>query len=294
LSTDSHFISVLIPTLGRDSLDRCLAAVAAQTRPADEVVTVVDRERRGPSWARNEGLRRTRGDLIAFTDDDCLPPPEWLASLVAALDRYGAAGAGGSVLETDPLLQAARRRRRLPDAVTSDPGGLVGVSANIVYCRDVLEAVAERDGFVFNESFPGSGEDWELNARLAMLGARFVYVPVQVKHLRSAGRLRSYLHWQFGRGKGIAHLHRSIRQRRLRVRLQRSRLWDNDRTLVQRILAIVVDKLLGPFDRAGFPSLRLFGWYWLGMKAQSAGFVWGWVVLRLGGVGRARRQSLTP
>ena len=35
LSTDSYFISVRIPTLGRDSLDRRLAAVAVQTRPAD-------------------------------------------------------------------------------------------------------------------------------------------------------------------------------------------------------------------------------------------------------------------
>ena len=45
------------------------------------MVTVVDRERYGLGWAHKEGLRRTQGDLIAFTDD-CLPPPEWLASLV--------------------------------------------------------------------------------------------------------------------------------------------------------------------------------------------------------------------
>ncbi len=262
MSVDGQVISVLVPTVGRGSLDRCLAAIAAQTRPADEVVTVLDRDHLGPGWARNEGIRRARGDLIAFTDDDCLPPPEWLATLVAALDRHGAAGAGGSMIETDPLLQAARRLRPVPDALTVDPGGLVGNTANVVYRRAVLEAVAQRDGFVFDERYPGGG-DWELNARLAALGARFVHVPVHVTHLRRAGRLGSYLRWPFDRGRTIARLHHSIRQRRLTTRVQRSRLWDRDRTAVRRLAAVVRAKLIGPLDHRAFPSRRLLGWYWL-------------------------------
>ena len=37
-----------------------------------------------PSAARNRGVQEARGDLIALTDDDCMPRPEWLEALVAA------------------------------------------------------------------------------------------------------------------------------------------------------------------------------------------------------------------
>jgi glycosyltransferase involved in cell wall biosynthesis len=34
----------------------------------------------GPATAREEGWRAARGDLVAFTDDDCIPDPGWLAA----------------------------------------------------------------------------------------------------------------------------------------------------------------------------------------------------------------------
>jgi glycosyltransferase involved in cell wall biosynthesis len=39
----------------------------------------------GPAAARNLGWRMARGEIIAFTDDDCLPEPDWLAQGTAAL-----------------------------------------------------------------------------------------------------------------------------------------------------------------------------------------------------------------
>jgi GT2 family glycosyltransferase len=80
-------VTVVIPTLGRGSLPLTLEALARQTRPADEVLQILDRDRRGVAWGRNEGIRRARGDLIAFTDDDCIPGPDWLATLIEAMDQ---------------------------------------------------------------------------------------------------------------------------------------------------------------------------------------------------------------
>jgi len=57
-SADGHIVSVVIPTVNRGSLERTLEAVKAQSRPPDAVVVVEDTDRRGPSWARNEGIRR--------------------------------------------------------------------------------------------------------------------------------------------------------------------------------------------------------------------------------------------
>jgi glycosyltransferase involved in cell wall biosynthesis len=42
---------------------------------------------RGPAAARNAGWRAARAALIAFTDDDCVPQPGWLATLVDGLSN---------------------------------------------------------------------------------------------------------------------------------------------------------------------------------------------------------------
>ena len=113
-------ISVLVPTLNRvDDLRRCLAALAGQTRPADQIVVVVhegDSATRGAltAWpaggpavevttvrdrglpaALNVGLGAVAGDLICFTDDDAEPWPDWLARIEAHYGDPSAGAVGG-------------------------------------------------------------------------------------------------------------------------------------------------------------------------------------------------------
>ena len=101
-------LSVLIPTYRRPlDLERCLTALESQTRPAEQVVVVVrdtDEETRaflacfaprlpalqvvtvcvpGVLAAMTAGLAQTRGDIIALTDDDTAPFPDWLARIEA-------------------------------------------------------------------------------------------------------------------------------------------------------------------------------------------------------------------
>jgi glycosyltransferase involved in cell wall biosynthesis len=106
-------ISVVIPTHNRTRLlESCLQALFCQTlhRYRFEVIVVTDGpdaataelidskfreldfsikllslpEKRGPAAARNLGWKNARAALIAFTDDDCLPDPNWLSNLVLA------------------------------------------------------------------------------------------------------------------------------------------------------------------------------------------------------------------
>ena len=172
-----------------------------------ELHIVVDRERYGLGWAHKEGLRRTQGDLIAFTDD-CLPPPEWLASLVGGARPLcpgrrwkrarvrpvapGSATAAARPRRSDTrsgrACRAAARPAGRPDTADdrsrlfsqnrgrqnpcwSTSGSLPTSSIAETFLR---RAWSTNRG---STSFPGGGEDWELNARLAMLGMRFVYVP---------------------------------------------------------------------------------------------------------------------
>lgn len=280
MPADRHGVTVVIPTLGRGSLARTLDALTRQSRPPDEVLQIIDQDRRGPAWGRNEGIRRAKGDLIAFTDDDCVPGPEWLATLIGAIDRHDADGAGGNLRESDPLLRAVQQGRRAkPAAEQLDAGGLVGTGGNVMFRRRCLEATAARDGFVYNQSFLVA-EDWELAYHLRSRGARLVYVPFEVDHLRTA-RAWSYLRLQYARGIVIAALYLDQKRLRIPITPHESLLWGaGTQPSRPRWAAILWNKTIGPFNWSAFEHWHHYVLYWLGQKAQGLGFLWGLIRVR--------------
>jgi glycosyltransferase involved in cell wall biosynthesis len=120
-------ISVLVPTYRRSKeLARCLEAFKQQTDPADELLVVVrdtDEETDeflrgfiaddlplkvvnvtmpGQVAALNAGLAVATGEIIAITDDDAVPHPDWLEQIQAHFlvdDRIGAVGGRDWVYE---------------------------------------------------------------------------------------------------------------------------------------------------------------------------------------------------
>ncbi len=113
-------LTILIPTYRRpQDLSRCLEGVKKQTRPADEVLVVV-RDTDSETWkflatfdrtplplrtvtviapgqvaALNAGVDAVSGDIVAITDDDAMPHPDWLARIEAHFlqdDRVGGVG----------------------------------------------------------------------------------------------------------------------------------------------------------------------------------------------------------
>jgi cellulose synthase/poly-beta-1,6-N-acetylglucosamine synthase-like glycosyltransferase len=118
---DAVRVAVIVPTYRRpQDLARCLEALARQQRPAEQVV-VVARAEDEASWsilrgapegglrltpvmvtsagvvaALNAGLDAVDADIVAFTDDDAAPRPDWLRQIVAhfAADP-GLGGLGG-------------------------------------------------------------------------------------------------------------------------------------------------------------------------------------------------------
>lgn len=275
MNDDRHRVSVVIPTVGRETLALCQAALAKQTRMPDEVVVVIDQQRRGVAWARNEGIAKATGDLIAFADDDGIPPPDWLERLVSALDRHQATVAGGTFQETDPLLDAIRRRNPLPDQEQIDRGGLVGNGGNILFTRECLEDCIRKDGHAFNPRFRAAGEDWELILRLRKRKATMVYVPNPIKHLRRATVWRHLRH-SFHRGSGIAALYRLMRADTSGISPQDSLLWGEGGVKAgPRWGKALWSKLIGPFNGKTFQRKRDFWTFWLGEKCQAAGFLWG-------------------
>jgi GT2 family glycosyltransferase len=185
--TASPEVSVVIATRRRpELLARCLAAVLDQrteapyevivvndddaplgSLPSDDRVVVLECGGRGAASARNLGVGAARGALLAFTDDDTEPAPDWLEGLLAASSREPAAiGFEGPVETGDYDLLYFHAPRALP-------GGCCG--ANVAYRRGPF---VELGGF--DERFYGwMPEDVEFGTRAKARGA-VVYVPDMV------------------------------------------------------------------------------------------------------------------
>jgi len=271
--SQNHVISVIIPTVGRDSISATIEALNNQDRRPDEILIIEDKERNGAGWARNQGFLQAHGDLVAFTDDDCSPPPDWLQTLVQTLDEFNADGVGGTLEETDSLLRDKRLRRKFPPVALIDDYGWVGDTGNVIYKREWLENLQKRDNYVFNEKMVNA-QDAECAWRLRRYGAKLVYVPKNVIHLRKLSTWGYFRH-QFTRGTGIAQLYLAYRREGTTITHQKSLVWGQTGTGTgPRWVKAFFRNILGPFDRNNFSSTRNFIIFWAGEKFQALGFVY--------------------
>jgi len=117
-----HFVSVIVPVYNDSArLMRCLQALEGQTYPDDayEVIVVdnaseediasvvapfsqarrIHEAKRGSYAARNRGIACARGDIIAFTDADCIPHDTWLECGVERLVEKPSCGLVGGRIE---------------------------------------------------------------------------------------------------------------------------------------------------------------------------------------------------
>jgi glycosyltransferase involved in cell wall biosynthesis len=74
-------LSVEIVVVDNNSRDDTKAVVASVARISAIPVRYVFEPAQGLSFARNRGLKASNGSIIAFTDDDCLVDPTWIAAL---------------------------------------------------------------------------------------------------------------------------------------------------------------------------------------------------------------------
>jgi GT2 family glycosyltransferase len=199
--------------------ERALAAVAAHTRVAHEIVMVDNaspdgtparvRERfpavrliendenRGFGPASNQGAEAAAGDVLVFLNTDALVEPGWETPLLDAVRRAGVAAAVPCVLELNGRIQCAgallgRDGTVIEHGNGEDPAASAygfprvvdfGPGACLAVRRDAFAAVGGFDGAYA----PAYYEDADLCMALAARGGRTLYVPsARVRHAKKA------------------------------------------------------------------------------------------------------------
>ena len=163
--------TVIVDNGSTDPLDAVRAAAAAL--PGVRVVAEGDR---GAATARNRGVAATGAPVIAFLDSDCVPDPDWLATLLRLAPGLGSGGdaelLGGRIGVFDETPPPRTGAEAFETVFAFDNRSYVGrkgfsVTANLVTLRRVFEAVGPLVG--------GVSEDLDWCRRAVAAGYRLAY-----------------------------------------------------------------------------------------------------------------------
>ena len=269
---DNHFISVIIPTINRNSLSIVLEALNEQTRKPNEIIVMEDKNHLGPSIMRNEGIEKSKGDLIAFLDDDNVPEKNWLEIFINEINKYKADGVSSNYSEEDQFLDEIRQRRNYPKEVVINPNGFFGLGGNCMYRKVRLEECKRQDSFIFNPKIKIT-QDVELALRMRTHGFKLVYVINNVRHLKKLNPTE-FIRFQLHRGTGISRLY-ILRNSYKNIGLGPGLLWDDSarKHPIKKWFFTFWQRILGPFDYKSFSKFRYFILFWIGEKAKAAGFL---------------------
>jgi O-antigen biosynthesis protein len=205
------------------TMDRCLASLAVLNYPDYEVIVVNDGSRdrtleiaegygfcriisqsnKGLSVARNVGAEAATGEIVAYTDSDCVADPDWLSYLVAKMEASNLVACGGP--NFPPPEEAL-----VPAVVAVAPGGPTHVlisdelaehiaGCNMAFRREVLMRLGG-----FDPIFRAAGDDVDICWRFQDAGHVIGFSPAaMVWHFRR-NTVLAYCNQQRGYGKAEA------------------------------------------------------------------------------------------
>ncbi|MGK0189274.1 MAG: GT2 family glycosyltransferase [Verrucomicrobiales bacterium] len=220
-------ISVIVCTFnGVRTLNDCLRWLGRVNYPDFEVLVVDDgsmenvrsivekhksvryikQKHTGLSAARNLGAKKARGEILAYTDDDCMPDRDWLAHLALAFQRDPEVAAVGGPNLPPPAENVTQA------CVIAAPGAPAHVMLNDADAEHIpgCNLSVRRTDFDeingFEERYNVAGDDVDFCWRLQISGKRIGFAPAAfVWHYRRFST-RAYLKQQTGYGRAEAML----------------------------------------------------------------------------------------
>ena len=181
-------VSVVIPTYNRKKLlQKSVRSLLRQSYKNFEIIIVDDgssdgtenvvkkfkavkyikQKRRGPATARNTGIKSAKGEIIAFTDDDCEVDCNWLKSIVLSFrenKEYDAIKGNTKIKTKDKNSFVYHIHKHIYISKNS------AATNNIAYKKKALESIN-----FFDEYFHFNYEDCDLLMRFKMKGYKIMY-----------------------------------------------------------------------------------------------------------------------
>lgn len=155
----------------------------------DDRIVYLHRDQPGLSRAYNTGVEHTKGEIIAFTDDDCIVGSGWIASIVSAFtEEPDAELLYGSVVplgEThDDYLNTPSLQFGEPERLSEDDGyRVVGMGANFAARRTLFERVGPFDTVLGGGGPLRSSQDYDMTHRAIKAGGVVLLRPdVAIRH----------------------------------------------------------------------------------------------------------------
>lgn len=210
------FVSIIVPTLNRKEwLQEQIASLRALRYPRDRFeLIVVDNGSSDGAWewlqealkdspvplkpirnetpfkthagSRNVGLRHARGEIIAFTDSDCIVTPGWLSAAVSRFRRGLGIVVGKTIPPPDDPIGPLSRVRIIEGEKFFD-------TCNVFYSREAIDRVGGFAEDVPKFSFMIAGDDSDLGLRVKQAGYQSEFVEdAVVMH-----RVRQLTAWQW-------------------------------------------------------------------------------------------------
>lgn len=213
-STEVTSASIIIPTFnGASRIGNCLDSLVKQAAGRDVEIIVVDdgstdntagvvscyssvrlitQANAGPASARNRGALEARGQILLFTDDDCVPMSDWLEAMLGPFKELDVVGAKGTYRTHQKSLAA-----RFVQIEYEDKYRLMAGLPSIDFI-DTYSAGFRRDRFMdmtgYDTSFPvACAEDIELSYRMSARGWKMKFVPAAIVYHTHPDTFLGYL-----------------------------------------------------------------------------------------------------
>ncbi len=226
-------ISVIVCTYnGAATLHACLSSLQSLSYPDYEVLVIDDgsvkevsdiakafpsvryirQDHAGLSVARNLGAKEAWGEILAYTDDDCIADEDWLSFLAAGFDDPQWVACGGPNIPPPA-------RNPTESVVACAPGAPAHVlitdieaehlpGCNLAIRKSALEAIGG-----FDPIYRAAGDDVDICWRLREAGGRLRFVPGAMVWHHRRYTVSDYLRQQCGYGEAEALLMKKHTQR---------------------------------------------------------------------------------
>ncbi len=222
------FVSVVVPAYNTESMmELCIKSLLSQTYPKDRyeiiiidnnstddtasiikkypVIYLSETEIQSPYAARNKGIKHAKGEIIAFTDSDCVADKDWISNAIVAFEDPAVVAVGGPIRGYQPTnyIELYQEKHRVDNqkitlsAERVQQNSAAIATGNAFYRACVLEKVGYFDCTIFG------GGDFDLSYRIQdQVDGIFVYVADAViyhKHAMSLKKLwEQYSRYGYG------------------------------------------------------------------------------------------------